>query len=231
MPRLATPQADRKKREQREERERKRVEEVRAKKGDAAAAKEARRLADNRERQGRREYFRVTVRDNGAGMAHDDIPVMLGRVLSGTKYGVKQTRGKFGLGAKMALIWSKMSTGMPFEIRSARSTSGRVSRYRLDIDIHRNEPNVLSSSLDPNDASWRGSEVAVVIEGSWAKHRAKIVQYLRQIAVITPYAQFRLTFRGADGRGDLSLAFARRTDKMPRAPKETRVRMRSSEGV
>ena len=38
---------------------------------------------------------------------------MLGRVLSGTKYGVKQTRGKFGLGAKMALIWSKMSTGAP----------------------------------------------------------------------------------------------------------------------
>lgn len=45
------------------------------------------------------------------GMAHKDIPDMLGRVLSGTKYGVKQTRGKFGLGAKMALIWSKMSTG------------------------------------------------------------------------------------------------------------------------
>lgn len=39
------------------------------------------------------------------GMAHKDIPDMLGRVLSGTKYGVKQTRGKFGLGAKMALIW------------------------------------------------------------------------------------------------------------------------------
>lgn len=43
--------------------------------------------------------------DNGMGMAHKDIPDMLGRVLSGTKYGVKQTRGKFGLGAKMALIW------------------------------------------------------------------------------------------------------------------------------
>ena len=38
-------------------------------------------------------------------MPHDDIPNLLGRVLSGTKYGVRQTRGKFGLGAKMALIW------------------------------------------------------------------------------------------------------------------------------
>ena len=33
--------------------------------------------------------------------------------------GVKQTRGKFGLGAKMALIWSKMTTGLPFSITSA----------------------------------------------------------------------------------------------------------------
>ncbi|KAF5939127.1 hypothetical protein HYC85_023386 [Camellia sinensis] len=39
--------------------------------------------------------------DNGRGMPHDDIPNMFGRVLSGTKYGLKQTRGKFGLGAKM----------------------------------------------------------------------------------------------------------------------------------
>ena len=31
--------------------------------------------------------------DNGSGMPHKDIPNMLGRVLSGTKYGVKQTRG------------------------------------------------------------------------------------------------------------------------------------------
>ena len=46
-------------------------------------------------------------------MEHNDIPNMLGRVLSGTKYGVRQTRGKFGLGSKMALIWSKQTTGLP----------------------------------------------------------------------------------------------------------------------
>ena len=31
-----------------------------------------------------------TMQDNGSGMPHKDIPNMLGRVLSGTKYGVKQ---------------------------------------------------------------------------------------------------------------------------------------------
>lgn len=52
-------------------------------------------------------YFQLKVKDNGCGMSHDKVPDLLGRVLSGSKYGVRQTRGKFGLGAKMALIWSK----------------------------------------------------------------------------------------------------------------------------
>jgi len=43
-------------------------------------------------------YFVLRVKDNGCGMNHDKIPDLLGRVLSGSKYGVRQTRGKFGLG-------------------------------------------------------------------------------------------------------------------------------------
>ena len=77
------------------------------------------------------------LQDNGMGMVHKDIPDLLGRVLSGTKYGVKQTRGKFGLGAKMALIWSKMSTGLPIRIQSARVNQSFISSYILDIDIQK----------------------------------------------------------------------------------------------
>ena len=90
--------------------------------------------------------------DNGVGMAHGDIPAMLGRVLSGTKYGVKQTRGKFGLGAKMALIWSKMSTGLPVEILSATRGQSFVSYYKLDIDIHKCAGQARHSSERINDS-------------------------------------------------------------------------------
>jgi len=45
--------------------------------------------------------------------------------------------GKFGLGAKMALIWSKMTTGLPFTISSALHKQDFISRYELDIDIHK----------------------------------------------------------------------------------------------
>jgi hypothetical protein len=95
--------------------------------------------------RGEASYYKVTCKDNGKGMPHDDIPNMFGRVLSGTKYGLKQTRGKFGLGAKMALIWSKMSTGLPIEISSSMKSQNYVTFCRLDIDIHRYPSEYMSS--------------------------------------------------------------------------------------
>ena len=84
--------------------------------------KDSKKLKDQNKkniRAGGEAYFLITVRDNGCGMAHEAIPDLLGRVLSGSKYGVRQTRGKFGLGAKMALIWSKKSTGVPIKIKTS----------------------------------------------------------------------------------------------------------------
>ena len=45
-------------------------------------------------------------------------------------------------GAKMALIWSKMTTGMPFQIVTAQVGQQFRSEYTLDMDIHKNEPHV-----------------------------------------------------------------------------------------
>ena len=138
-----------------------------------AAAKKARASADasagggagggTGKRDTKKAFFRIAVKDNGKGMQHDDIPNMLGRVLSGTKYGVRQTRGKFGLGSKMALIWSKQTTGLPINITSAQPKQKFKSEYVLDIDIERNEPNVHSAEKTPNDEGWHGAELSVII--------------------------------------------------------------------
>lgn len=176
-----------------------------------------------RGRAGGAEIFRVTVRDNGTGMAHDDVPNMMGRVLTGTKYCVRQSRGKFGLGSKMALIWSKMSTGLPVRIRTAQS-GGDITSCVLDIDMAKNTPTIISHTTEPNPDGWRGSEVAVTIQGSWSSYRAKLLLYMRQMAVITPYAQFRFNFRADPAREDrnFELMFARRTDVMPPAAQEVK---------
>jgi len=167
-------------------------------------------------------FYKVTVKDNGMGMRHEDIPDMLGRVLSGTKYGVKQTRGKFGLGAKMALIWSKMSTGLPIEIYSARVNSKTKSYYKLDIDIRKNLPNVHESNELPNEDSWHGAELSVTISGNWQYYRAKVLKYLQQIAVITPYAEFKFEFKGEDEKNVFETTFDRRTSVMPPPPEATK---------
>jgi len=145
-------------------------------------------------------FYKVTCRDNGMGMSHNDIPNMLGKVLSGTKYGVKQTRGKFGLGAKMTLIWSKMSTGLPIEVWSARSNSATISYYKLDIDINKNEPNIHKQELQPNKDKWRGAHLAVTIEGQWNAYRHKIINYLRQVGA-PPCLNILLSLPPWEGEG------------------------------
>ncbi|GLU24169.1 hypothetical protein SLE2022_401250 [Rubroshorea leprosula] len=198
------------------------VQETQAK--NAALGKKVKEPASAKGIKGRGEasFYRVTCKDNGRGMAHDDIPNMFGRVLSGTKYGLKQTRGKFGLGAKMALIWSKMSTGLPIEILSSMRGQNYKSFCRLDIDIHRNIPHIHLHEKRDNQDPWHGAEIQVVIEGNWTTYRSKILHYMRQMAVITPYAQFLFKFISDASDKNVTIRFARRTDVMPPVPVETK---------
>ncbi|KAL6341262.1 hypothetical protein AAG906_032380 [Vitis piasezkii] len=199
-----------------------RTQELQAK--NAALGKKVKEPQASKGMKGRGEasFYRVTCKDNGRGMPHDDIPNMFGRVLSGTKYGLKQTRGKFGLGAKMALIWSKMSTGLPIEISSSMKGQSYISFCRLDIDIHRNIPHIHLHEKRDNKERWRGAEIQVVIEGNWTTYRSKILHYMRQMAVITPYAQFLFKFVSDTSDKNVTIRFARRTDIMPPVPAETK---------
>ena len=47
---------------------------------------------------------------------------------------------------------------------------------------------------------WQGSEISVVFEGKWIKSQIK--KYIRQLAVITPYAQFELHCRNRAAASD-----------------------------
>eukprot|EP00501_MAST-03F_sp_TOSAG23-6_P001434 GSMAST32.ASY1.ANO1.1491.1 assembled CDS len=150
--------------------------------------------------------YKITVCDNGCGMQHEKIPNLLGRVLSGSKYGVRQTRGKFGLGAKMALIWSMKSTGLPITVFSAQckgeknNTPDFVSFVKLEIDLQKNCPiihnhdkfnNVPSKPIFLNG---RGTEITMIIRGNWRTYQGRIKSYLQQLAVITPYADISLRY-------------------------------------
>ncbi|KAI0502351.1 hypothetical protein KFK09_017299 [Dendrobium nobile] len=200
-----------------------RLQEIQAK--NASLGKKAKEPSTNTKGpkgRGETSFFKVICKDNGRGMPHDDIPNMFGRVLSGTKYGLKQTRGKFGLGAKMALIWSKMSTGLPIEISSAMKGQNYTSFCRLDIDIHRNIPHIHLHEKRENKEHWHGAEIQVIIEGNWTTYRSKILHYMRQMAVITPYSDFLFKYFSHAADKNMTIKFARRTDVMPPVPLETK---------
>jgi DNA topoisomerase VI B subunit len=173
-------------------------------------------------------YFRIKVRDNGCGMSHDAIPNLLGRVLSGSKYGVRQTRGKFGLGAKMALIWSKKSTGVPIKIKtshmpSPNETGEFVSTCVLDIDIFKNRPRVIEHTKTKNTESWVGTEFEVLIAGNWTTYKSRVVQYLQQLAIITPYAKLEMTYVNlSDEKRNMNIRYDRRSEQMPPPAKEVK---------
>mmetsp|Transcript_87886 Transcript_87886/g.250539 ORF Transcript_87886/g.250539 Transcript_87886/m.250539 type:complete len:182 (-) Transcript_87886:2553-3098(-) len=114
----------------------------------------------------------------------------------------------------MALIWSKKSTGMPVEILSAHSTSpkippAKISHCILDIDIHKNEPQIEKHDQRVNPEGWRGSEITVTVAGNWTTYKSRVTAYLQQLAVITPYADFKLTFKGADADNKVCLLLSR----------------------
>jgi DNA topoisomerase VI B subunit len=195
------------------------AEEKVAKKSKGAAAEEKPKKGKKSEGG----YFRLVVRDNGCGIHHEDIPNMFGIVLSGTKYGIKQTRGKFGLGSKMVLIWSKMTSGLPIEIRSSRGRDKPLSYCKLGIDLKGNTPDIKVHKQGPNNDFGRGTEISVVISGNWSTYKSYVVKYMRQLAMITPYAHLELSYVGENDATSFSTTFSRRTDSMPPLPKDVKM--------
>jgi DNA topoisomerase VI B subunit len=217
-----TQQETKEKKEEEEEEELEETENGDSKKAQAAS-NTASKNKNNNTNTSNHQYFLITVRDNGCGMSHKAIPDLFGRVLSGSKYGVRQTRGKFGLGAKMALIWSKKSTGHPIHIQTAHRNQrdqvpDKVSSCILDIDIYKNQPRILDHTQCQNKSGFVGTTVRVLIAGNWTTYKSRIVQYLQQLAIITPYAALEMTYSEKSGKRNLELKYERRSEQMPDTP-------------
>ncbi len=171
------------------------------------------------------EIFEIMISDNGKGMPDEKIPVLLGKVLTSTKYRVKQHRGRFGLGLKMAIIYSLQELNTPVEVWSATRSQNFVSYYSLKIDIVHNEPIVREHKKIPKKKyrdPWgrrlhHGTVIRLITLGDWSRAKNYIMEYLRQMAIITPYASF--LFEDPNGE---KIFYERVSDFIPPPPKESR---------
>ena len=174
------------------------------------------RLASEGETSRGYEVYRLRIEDNGSGIPSRYIPSAFGQVLFGSKYKLKQTRGTFGLGGTMAILYGQITTHKPAKVISSTGGS-KIFKYTLMIDIQRNRPIILERKILLNREGWRGTIVEFSLEGDYVRAMPKILEYFKLTAVMNPYAN--ITF--VDPKGRLYI-FKRATTKMPPPPKETK---------
>jgi DNA topoisomerase-6 subunit B len=161
------------------------------------------------------QIYKLRVEDNGSGIQPRFIPSAFGQVLFGSKYKLKQMRGTFGLGGKMAVLYGQIMTHQPAYVTSGTGSS-KIYSFKLMIDIQRNRPIILDRKVLINKEQWHGTIVEFTLEGDYLRARPKILDYFKQTAMVNPYAN--LTF--VDPKGRL-YKFTRVTTHMPDPPKET----------
>jgi len=162
------------------------------------------------------QIYKLRVEDNGSGIQPRFIPSAFGQVLYGSKYKLKQTRGTFGLGGKMALLYGQITTHQAAFVTSSTGNSSKIYSFKLMIDIQRNRPIILDRKVLINKDGWRGTIVEFTLEGDYLRAMPKILEYFKQTAMVNPYAN--LTF--VDPKGRL-YKFTRATTDMPEPPRET----------
>ncbi len=170
------------------------------------------------ERDKNKSYvYRIAVKDNGIGIPPQYVPDAFGRVLFSSKYVLRQTRGMFGLGAKMVVLYGQMTVGEPVEVITSPINSNRIYAFKIMIDIKENKPIVLYRASWKKNSNWHGTYVRVAIEGDWGRARQRVLEYIRRTAIVTPYAN--IVLKTPDGEVYI---YRRVTNAMPPPPREVK---------
>ncbi|MCW3975127.1 MAG: DNA topoisomerase VI subunit B [Candidatus Bathyarchaeota archaeon] len=173
------------------------------------------RLLKESDSSGEPNKYRIRVEDNGSGLPSDIVPLAFGQVLFGSKYKLRQTRGTFGLGGKMAVLYGQITTHSETKIISSNGKS-KIFEFHLMMDIKNNKPEILKKETYHNNSKWHGTIIEFLTEADYTRAKAKILEYLKQTAIVAPYAN--ITFVDPKGR---FYKFDRFTTTMPRPSIET----------
>ena len=137
----------------------------------------------------------LTVKDNGPGIDAEHIPLAFGTVLYGSKFGLKQARGMFGLGATMAILYGQITTNKPVTVKSS-SDAKTQNQFEILLDIQKNKPVIVKHTT--KEISKKGLSVSICLEGDYSKAGNKIRDYVYETSLITPYAS--ITFDDPKGQ-------------------------------
>ena len=164
-------------------------------------------------KSGEQLAYVITIKDNGPGIEAKHLPNAFGRVFYGSKYKLKQSRGMFGMGGTMAILYAQITTNKAVTISS--SYDGK-SLHTMDmlIDIQENNPVILRHETKSTNGT--GTSVQLTLMGDYFRAGQKIQDYFKQTALVTPYANITLI----DPDSNVT-TYQRATSNMPSPPAET----------
>lgn len=134
------------------------------------------------------ENFELVVKDNGIGMKREEIPLLLGKMLTGTKFVQRQSRGTFGLGGSLALLYGQVTTQKPIEIVTGQKGTPYGFSIKMQLDIENNRPIILEEDRVQKADDERGTMVTFSLQGDWLRSKRRIIDYFHQTSIIVPYA-------------------------------------------
>jgi len=134
------------------------------------------------------ETLELVVKDNGTGIPRDNISLLLGKMLTGTKFTHKQSRGTFGLGGSLALLYGQVTTQRPIEIVTGQKGLDYGHRIKMRLDIENNTPIIVEEEQIPKSEDEHGTMVSFWLQGDWIRSKRRIIDYFVHTAIIVPYA-------------------------------------------
>ena len=162
-----------------------------------------------------KDYYRVTVKDNGPGIPRTHLAKALGQMLAGTKFHrYLQQRGQQGIGASACVMFSYLTTGQPVKATSAYR--GKRLSASITIDFKSNKPVMEDAVEEP--AAEGESGLTVIAEFKDVRYERSnygVYEYLRRTALANPHCSITLV-----EPGDQKSVFPRSVQVNPRRPFE-----------
>ena len=157
--------------------------------------------------------FLIKIMDNGPGIIPSKIPDIFGRMLYGSKFqSMKQGRGQQGIGIHSAVLYSQLTTGKPAKIISKIKSAKKAKMMKVQINILKNEPEVIEESDDdyPYES---GTSIELEIEGLYISGNKGLDEYIRRTTLVNPHAT--LIYTNPNGE---KITYKRVIDSLPKEP-------------
>ncbi len=163
-----------------------------------------------------KEYYEITVTDNGPGISQENIGKAFGKLLAGTKFHrLIQSRGQQGIGCSGCTMLSQMTTGKASKIITGRKGKKPIS-LEITIDPKHNEPKI--TNFKELEKDFTGTAVQAKFKDAvYRDSEQGVLEYLRRTAIANPHAE--INFRDPMGQ---KFKFKRTTNKNPELPKEVK---------